>query len=83
MSDAHSLTSILTAQSTPSVLPSCGRQVRSEDALDELVHRIEQIISVKMYELWTSDDLHLHVEMKSKRSNQTHIQQVIFGPVTW
>ena len=58
--------------------------MRSEDALDELVHRIEQIISVKMYELWTSeDDLHLHVEMKSKRSNQTHIQQVIFGPVTW
>ena len=57
--------------------------MRSEDALDELVHSIEQIISVKMYELWTSDDLHLHVEMKSKRSNQTHIQQVILGPVTW
>jgi hypothetical protein len=57
--------------------------VRSEDALDELVHRIEQIISVKIYELWTSDDLHLHVEMKSKRSNQTHIQQVRFRPVTW
>jgi len=83
LSDAHSLTSVLTAQSTPSVLPSCGRQVRSEDALDELVHRIEQIISVKIYELWTSDDLHLHVEMKSKRSNQTHIQQVRFRPVTW
>lgn len=58
--------------------------MRSEYALDELMHCIEQVISVKMYELWTSeDDLHLHIEMKSKMSNQTHIQQVRFGSVTW